>query len=96
MARLGVPIGGQGRRLARARPNQTIGEQQMCSNDLNQWTARTAAVHALFPTWSAEVRCLDLAEEAVQLASGHARKFVEGHAAWWVRDSGSWSVSRLR
>jgi hypothetical protein len=67
MARLGVPIGGQGRRLARARPNQTIGEQQMCSNDLNQWTARTAAVHALFPTWSAEVRCLDLAEEAVQL-----------------------------
>jgi len=32
----------------------------------------------------------------VLLASGHARKFVEGHAAWWVRDSGSWSVSRLR
>ncbi len=49
----------------------------MCSNDLNQWTARTAAVHALFPTWSAEVRCLDLAEEAGELA--RAVLVAEGH-----------------
>ncbi len=35
---------------------------------LRQWTARTASVLTAFPSWSAEVRCLDLTEEVGELA----------------------------
>lgn len=37
-------------------------------NSMSQWTARTASVLAALPSWSAEVRCLDLAEEVGELA----------------------------
>lgn len=45
-------------------------------NSMGQWTARTAAVLAVFPSWSAEVRCLDLTEEVGELA--RAILVVEG------------------
>ncbi len=35
---------------------------------MSQWTARTARVLAAFPSWAAEVRCLDLTEEVGELA----------------------------
>lgn len=41
------------------------GERRL--DTMTQWTARTAAVLAEFPSWSAEVRCLDLAEEVGEL-----------------------------
>jgi len=37
-------------------------------DSLSQWTARTASVLTAFPSWSAEVRCLDLTEEVGELA----------------------------
>ncbi len=40
-----------------------------CDRDsLSQWTARTASVLTAFPSWTAEVRCLDLTEELGELA----------------------------
>lgn len=38
------------------------------SDSMSEWTARTAMVLTAFPSWSAEVRCLDLAEEVGELA----------------------------
>ena len=37
-------------------------------DSLSHWTARTALVLTAFPSWSAEVRCLDLTEEVGELA----------------------------
>jgi len=37
-------------------------------DSLSHWTARTASVLTAFPSWSAEVRCLDLTEEVGELA----------------------------
>jgi len=37
-------------------------------DSLSRWTARTASVLTGFPSWSAEVRCLDLTEEVGELA----------------------------
>jgi len=37
-------------------------------DSLSQWTSRTASVLTAFPSWSAEVRCLDLTEEVGELA----------------------------
>ncbi len=37
-------------------------------DSLSRWTARTASVLTAFPSWSAEVRCLDLTEEVGELA----------------------------
>jgi hypothetical protein len=36
---------------------------------MSQWTARTARVLAAFPSWAAEVRCLDLTEEVGEPSS---------------------------
>lgn len=44
---------------------------------MNHWVERTAAALATIPAWSPEVRCLDLAEEAGELA--RAVLVVEGH-----------------